>query len=296
MKKFLTSVLATVMLALTIAFTACASTGDTTYKGNYQEIDSQQLYTATKDLSQAVEGNFIGIKIDMKVSQSSISDNSESSSCVEFSGAVVNTGENYILANLKMVVRESTETTSIKNTHEMTVNFYIDGYNYYMHTIISKSGSSGNTSEETKQQISQSTFNDILEESLNSSGGEVTIPSTESGFIDYVQELCDTKGYKFSADLTNGSKIKVEIGDLNAFSDYMKSQNTSIYNILVEVNEYEMFYIYDKDNNFVAEKVSQDVSVSNSYNTSTVKVNSELKAYNGNVTLPTDLDTYTFNP
>lgn len=296
MKKFMTSVIASVLVALSLAFTACATATDTTYKGNYQDIDAEQLYTSTRELPTNEEINELSLKSTVSIETTVTQDNQVTSALVNLSGVMQGSmEESSAKGSISMLVTES--VTNSKGTTSSTIDmkFYVNEDNYYLNYTQSTTAAVGNTSTTVKCKISKADFLKYFEEYGISFGSptQSTVPSEQTEFISYLNELCDNVGYKISADTTNGIKVKVDIANEDKFITHTKNTTPDLKYYELLVNEFEMYYVFDKNNNFVAQKSVNDITATTLKGDIDLVTASETRVYNGEITFPSDLDSYT---
>ncbi len=311
MKKLLTTLLASALAFIMLTFVACATPGDTTYSGNYKEVDSQTLYNATRDLETSINSiptidKKAGISISMQTDSNEVGPTHNRTVHVNVSGYMVNYIESVdggdpvtkelvnltYEVNIKHIEGETT-TTSV-----VTDSFYANDEGYFIHSKTNSTLNENTQNTETKLKVSQDQFMERLSNTVLSilAGASNTdqIPTVETEFISYIDNLKTNAGYRIAIDDSKGLKVKVDIVDKLKFAEHFFLKNPSPTIEDIELNKMETYYVFDEDKNLIANKVSASVNTTYSYNRTMTSIsNVETKVYTGNVSFPSNLDSYT---
>ncbi len=311
MKKILTSIFAIAMVAVMMLFVACDSSSSSPYSGSYKEVDAQTLYNSTRGVdtefkSEPTAEEKVGISMKLKSlskidipATSSMSAN-KSDVLLSIDGKMVHyldeEGNIKVLANITYISKNDLFYTisgseTIKIFSHTTVKLYADGEFFYIHTINEENYSGITNKVEEKSRISEYEFNRYISDYLGQYGPESMpeMPSEENEFISNVESICNEKGLRISMDSSsNDIKIKIDVKDKDK---YMSGESSSTEDDL-KLNKMEMYFIFDENGYMTATKMVEDMSSS----TISVTMDLDMRAYNGNISLPSDLDTYEQRP
>ena len=306
MKKTLTFILTSILIVFSLVFTACTPNSNNIYAGNYKEVSPPQFYTEQESKKPSNENKDAGIKFKISIFNSEISDIRIIKKEGVLDGTIVKSKDDGSIKAIINVTAKTTKTydayfqgelTTSTSIEEEKISYYIDGDNYYKKYSLKKVTPSNTTNDFYTEKLDRDDFIKEFEDYENSAPttpDDEQLPKTEEEFIAFIEEVCTTRGYRISTDANNGYKVKIDVGDMDAFKDYTISSITSSYpTFYLEVDAFEIYLVYDKNNNFLAEKQSADISTCYSNSTIRAKVDSEIRAYNGDIKLPSDLSTYT---
>ncbi len=308
MKKLLTTVFAGALALIMLTFTACAPTSsDPTYSGNYQEVDAQTLYSSTRNVTDDINNvptvdQKAGMSITYAGEVTTQTNTYSSTEKIAVSGKVIS----FIETTEAGQIRKTRAAISIVSNGENVIDgkksyinttqtFYIDGDKFYIHLLQNSKLDDKPQTIEIKYQASAedfySTFNGLMD-NVDIDTTE-NVPTVESEFIDYINNLVTNAGYKFSMDSNdNGLKIKVDLANKEKFENYTEENDDDYAGFDTSVQKMEMYFVFDNEGNLTATKLDTAIKHNSAFGIITLKNFVDCKAYTGNIVLPSDLDDY----
>lgn len=307
MKKFLTVFLSCMLAGVMLVFTACGAPADTTYSGNYQEVDSEALYAATKDVSSDVNltpttETRAGISMSSSLKITTETGEYTSTESVAVNGKMVyslDEGATTDKLEISLSVVTSNETVADSQTSSITTtyNYYSDGTDFYIHLIQNSNLNGAVKKNEYKIKTSKSKFDELLKPTLEDiTKAPTATPEEQAEFIAFIDELISKTGYRFSIDSSDGVKVKIDLADNEKYAEYMKENDSDIALFDITINKFEMYYVFDKNNNLTARKSVSSIKQSSPYGIVKIESFDDTRAYNGAVSAPADLDSYIPTP
>lgn len=247
MKKLLTLVMCLVLAIGVMGFTAC---GDSTFKGNYEEVDK----ATAAEFAESVNGesSVLDMKSGMEM-EFSMEMDGEMEFSMEYDLKCAYNAQQQI--EMEGSVKGKGEGQSIKGDI-----YYSNGFMY-----INSDG----------MKIKQAVDYEEFLEGITSMGSDAIIDI--QGVIEYL-EMDNTGSIKVYLDKgETESKVKVEVNNFSVEG--------------VKVNG-EYYYVFDANGNLIACKIDVSVTISYQGYNSSMSVYMVVKAYDGKVSLPSDLDSY----
>lgn len=247
MKKLLTLVMCLVLAIGVMGFTAC---GDSTFKGNYEEVDK----ATAAEFAESVNGesSVLDMKSGMEM-EFSMEMDGEMEFSMEYDLKCAYNAQQQI--EMEGSVKGKGEGQSIKGDI-----YYSNGFMY-----INSDG----------MKIKQAVDYEEFLEGITGMGSDAIIDI--QGVIEYL-EMDNTGSIKVYLDKgETESKVKVEVNNFSVEG--------------VKVNG-EYYYVFDANGNLIACKIDVSVTISYQGYNSSMSVYMVVKAYDGKVSLPSDLDSY----
>jgi hypothetical protein len=163
-----------------------------------------------------------------------------------------------------------------------------------MHSIETVSSNGDESKNTLKREIDDYTFRQLLLQFAGDLNTEqdTELPKTEEEFISYVDDYCSSMGGKILADKSNGIKVKIEIADKDKYANYLKEEN-SLKGYDIEIDNYFVCVVFDKDNNFKALKNILDIRANSQKESIHSMAEIEMKTSSGNLEIPSDFSEYT---
>lgn len=307
MKKLLTILLASVLSFVMLTFIACApASSDTTYEGNYQEVNSQTLYTATRNLSQNFNneptvGQKSGSDINFYAEFNTQTDTYFASEKISILGKMVayteqteNGNRQKVLISLTFNESNETKTDGYKSSISSTHKMYTNGEDFYI-CFIQNANTNGESSKtELKYKVSQVEFMQKFVEIVGkvSKDENEDVPTEENEFISFIDNLKTSAGYRFSISDEEELKIKIDLADKELFELYTKSQDESLEGFDISINKMEMFYVFNTEGKLLATKVETNIQQSSPYGNLQLINRADIRSYTGAISFPSDLNSY----
>ncbi|MBO5223374.1 MAG: hypothetical protein J6C23_02525 [Clostridia bacterium] len=309
MKKLLTVFLSCALAIILLTLTACGATAtDTTYAGNYEEVDAQTLYVSTRNVKNEINEvptleSKAGINVNFNFTHKTETSDYTSIDKASVYGKIVfaieeidGVEQRKIFANLTYVASNETTIDGEKTNITTTQKLYSDGENFYSHLTQVANGIEKPTKYELKYKISYDTFLEALNEITAEMDDNQTsqVPTAENEFITFVNNLKTNAGYRFAMENgENELKIKVDLADKDKFVEYNEDNGLCEEGFSLSVNKMEMFYVFDKEGNLIATKLANSTKQSSPYGNISISIDMDTRAYTGAVSLPSSFEGFT---
>ena len=303
MKKILTNAFAFVLCILMLCAIACSTASpDITYDGNYTSIDVQDLYTATKGVETFVpapnaNNEKTGKKINASYNYVVETNEYDMSETITFTSAYISTliDGNSISTEGSLQITDTYESIvgGVKSTTLTAYNIYLKNNSTYIHTIVSSTVDGENQKTEYKYKSYESDFYDIYThfyETINPNLQKA--PYNQNDFLTFIDTTTNVNGLKITADVSDKIKVKVEVGDKDKFAPYAASKNEYI-GFDTQILKFGINYVFNANKSFVALKYESGFKFSSPYGINKINSYYEEKVYDGSISYPADIDSYT---
>ncbi len=287
MKKLLTMLLCGAIACSAMAFVGC---GDSTFDGDYKEATAEQLTTLTADLAvKDVEFDTTaitttaGYEITTSSKTTSTDEGVTSVSEGTSSAKMIKVGETVVAEGNW----EDKNTSTVMGYETKVKSFYFDGSKIYMD--VDGKQTAGGVEVPVKGKYFQNS-------SLRGVISNVGASAITQGSLGDLVGMAAMGGATVSMDMSDAAKTKVKVA-LTAKGIASMYTMAGVTESQVTVNKYEYTFIYDATTKAISSfQLVSDYAIASTYINVSGTLTVTVKAFNGTISAPSDLASYTAMP